>query len=329
MSEEREVTAEDVISFAKCNRPAAKRIAAYANLRASGVETDRAILSLNLSLETGYRYERWVTGLREHLGLPPLPARQGIGSISLDRYTSLPPGAAPTFVTTRAEASLSRIAPTARLGIWMSAPSRNLRFVKKCCGKETFATREVAEARLFNITWLGDDWGKKPCRTYCCNRGNWHLTSLTTDAWESLMIVRREEWAAERQRKIEDHEALSLTAQAALLAMERDVSCVVCDRPSDLCISVRSKMRRTINGSNRKEKRRQVLSNILTTCVECRQKTGGMPWAWKGRWRLDNHMDPLYYPVLYHGAWYYLNNDGTTTLAGAAAPAPRYGPFPE
>lgn len=66
------ITAEQVMAEGITHRPAAKRLADYANLRAAGTRRGEAARQVGISGSNVGRYERWLTRWRREHGLPPL-----------------------------------------------------------------------------------------------------------------------------------------------------------------------------------------------------------------------------------------------------------------
>lgn len=189
------------------------------------------------------------------------------------------------------------------------------RIHRHCCGKETFATEQVAIMRLRTVQNNFSDAAsdKIPCRAYECEHGNWHLTSIPMNAWERMQAYE----ASHPERLPSDHSVapkLSPVAQAASVVFERDGSCVICESSRGLTIMVRGSAKSY--GGVTKEARRTLLANLIVVCIDCeRTYNTNLDLGWEGGWKLYASMDPERYPVFHHLVWVYLSNDGSIELA--------------
>jgi hypothetical protein len=191
------------------------------------------------------------------------------------------------------------------------------RIRRECCDKETFATKEVAEMRLRTVQSRFEPVGKMPCRAYSCKHDNWHLTSITEEQWANI-----QEYEAKHRERLAERgkepvlTVLSAVTEAAMIAMERDGACIICSGDRGLGVMIRGIASNQASGVGKKELRQTILSNVITVCLECEGIYGkSVNTGWEGGWKLEHHMDPERYPVLHHGVWVFLNNDGSVNLA--------------
>lgn len=198
---------------------------------------------------------------------------------------------------------------------------RVTRIHKRCCGKETFATEEAANLRLrqvHNLFGSGVE-GKEPCRAYPCDYGNYHLTSITEAQWERMKAYEQEllDKRAAAPAQPRSQAPLAPVARAAAEAMERDGACIRCSEDQGLVVVARGKagILGVLDAKRRHVKRNTMMSNLITLCFRCEVCCRNHNQAWEGGWWLEPYMTPERYPVLHHGIWVYLNNDGTITMA--------------
>lgn len=200
---------------------------------------------------------------------------------------------------------------------------RAVKIHRECCGKETFATKEGATIRLRQVLNRMDVTSdrKEPRRVYDCPQGNWHLTSMTQEQWDRLqayeaeLLERRK--AAPPPPPIPSSIKLSAIARAAMEVMDRDGACIRCGSDTGLLVAERgsAQTQRVLSKKIRDHIRRTTMSNLITLCFQCDLHCRKSDQGWEGGWHLDPFMNPEQYPVLHHGIWVYLNNDGTVTMA--------------
>jgi len=203
------------------------------------------------------------------------------------------------------------------------------RIHKGCCDKETFSTQEAALLRLRQVTNMFETrMGQKvPRRAYECKRGNWHLTSMSLERWQLIEAYEKE---LEERRLAnppspfpKSSPSLSPIARAAQEALERDGACIRCSGDQGVMVAQRGQCaltRRGITKAQWTQLRQTMLSNLITLCFQCDAHCRNRDQGWAGGWKLDAHMDPEQFPVLHHGIWVFLNNDGTITMAEEVGP---------
>jgi hypothetical protein len=78
-----QITAEMVMEVTNVRPGRAARIAAYATHRWAGLRSTDARREVGVAASTGHFYEKFLTALREHHGLPELPTSPFVEGFSL------------------------------------------------------------------------------------------------------------------------------------------------------------------------------------------------------------------------------------------------------
>jgi hypothetical protein len=187
-----------------------------------------------------------------------------------------------------------------------------VKFAIRCCGKESFATKKVADDRLEEILRNPKYTGpKKPKRTYQCDHGYWHMTSTDLrPLWE-----KPEGWAPKPPPPpLSGTERRQLAkSKAAREAILRDGGCIRCGRSPQVGEALVTVVRGEAKGSAKLpgEIAELRLSNRITVCMKCKEWIKKHPWHSREQgWTLDRHDSPVRNPVLYNGLWVYLDDQG-------------------
>jgi hypothetical protein len=187
-----------------------------------------------------------------------------------------------------------------------------VKFAIRCCGKESFATKKVADDRLEEILRNPKYTGpKKPKRTYQCDQGYWHMTS--TDL--RPLWVRPEGWEPKPPPEpLSNTEKKKIAKEnVARQVILRDGGCIRCGRSplvgEALVTLVRGEAQGSASIPGMPTELR--LSNRITTCTTCKSWIMLHPTASRANgWLLDRHESPIRSPVLYNGLWAYLDEHG-------------------